>query len=212
MQGIKGVFVTGTDTDVGKTIIASWLMLHLDGYYWKPIQSGLEVATDQQVVKEITGFSNNRFFPSCYELTEPLSPHESAKRDGIIIDMQHFVLPQAKKPIIVEGAGGVLVPINENQFIYDLIKYLKLPTILVCRSQLGTINHTLLSLKLLRDERIPILGIVINGPITSHNRQAIEEYGQIPIIGEIDILPIMSANSLLNIQPKWEKQHEHNCS
>lgn len=198
---MQGFFVTGTDTDIGKTIVSSWLTLHLDGCYWKPIQSGLEGVVDLDVVRHITGLSESRFFDSRYSLTQPLSPHEAARRDQVLIDINDFQLPQSEYPLIVEGAGGVMVPINATHFVRDLIAALNLPVILVARSELGTINHTLLSLKALREIGVTISGVVLSGKPHPHNRQAIEEFGDIKVIAEIPRLEEISKDTLLKIEP-----------
>lgn len=202
MLAMQGYFITGTDTDVGKSIAAAWAMLHLDADYWKPGQSGLEPPTDRDVVKSITKFPDDRFHPEAYRLTQPLSPHEAAKRDGIEIDMDAFQLPKTSRPLVVEGIGGLMVPMNKENLVADLIKQLQLPTILVCRSQLGTINHTLLSLEAMRTRNIDVAGVIINGEKTPHNRQAIEEYGRVPVIAEIDHLEKLDKESLLAIKPE----------
>lgn len=171
-------------------------MLHLDANYWKPTQSGLEPPTDTQKVQAITGLPAPRFYPETYRLTQPLSPHEAAKRDGVEINMDNFTLPDSARPLIVEGAGGLMVPLNKEALVIDLIKQLGLPAILVCRSGLGTINHTLLSLEAMRARDIEIAGVIINGAKAPHNREAIEEYGHVPVIAEIDYLENITAEAL----------------
>ena len=199
---MQGYFITGTDTDVGKSVAAAWAMLHLDADYWKPTQSGLVPPTDLDVIKMMTGLPKDRFHPETYNLTQPLSPHEAAKRDGIEIEMAKFTPPETSKNLIVEGAGGLLVPLNKDNLVVDLIKQLGLPAILVCRSGLGTINHTLLSLEAMRSRGIDVAGVIMNGPKSPHNREAIEEYGKAPVIVEIDHLPKINAETLLNIKPE----------
>ena len=194
-------FVTGTDTDVGKTVAAAWLMLHLNAAYWKPIQSGLE-EKDIDRMKDYTSAPDERFFPSTYELTQPLSPHESARRDNVKIQMSEFNLPDTDQNLIVEGAGGLMVPINEGQFVIDMITHLNIPAILVARSGLGTINHTLLSLEAMHKRGIEVAGLIMSGEKSPHNRQALEEYGDVPIIAEIDHLDAVKKESLLAIQPE----------
>ncbi len=201
---MQGYFITGTDTDAGKTIAAAWAMLHLDADYWKPTQSGLEPPTDKDIVQAITQFDDTRFHPETYCLTQPLSPHEAARRDGIEIEMERFVLPQTSRPVIVEGAGGLMVPLNKDVLVIDLIKKLALPAILVCRSGLGTINHTLLSLEALRTRQIPVAGLIISGPKFIHNRKALEEYGKVPVIVEIDYLETVNKEALLAIEPETD--------
>lgn len=195
-------FIAGTDTDVGKTVASTWAMLQLDATYWKPIQAGLEDETDEEAVKRLTGASADRFLPSAYRLPEPLSPHESAKRAGITIENDRLAVPDHTGPLIVEGAGGLMVPLNTDTLIIDLIAQLGLPVMLVCRSTLGTINHTLLSLEALRRRDITIAGAVLNGPPSPHNREAIESYGKIPIIAELPQLDPLTGEALLRIKPE----------
>ncbi|NCC22677.1 MAG: dethiobiotin synthase [Alphaproteobacteria bacterium] len=199
---MAGYFITGTDTEVGKTVAAAWMMMMLDGVYWKPVQSGLEGPLDRRTVQTLTGFDDSRFYPSRLELSQPLSPHEAAWRDGVRINLDDFELPAARRPMIVEGAGGVLVPLNEKEFMIDLIARLGLPAVLVCRSTLGTINHTLLSLEALRARDIPVAGLIVSGPKTPHNRAALEEYGRVPIIAEIDELNPLNRAALESIKPE----------
>ncbi len=203
MQSLKqGYFITGTDTDVGKTLAAAWLMLHLDADYWKPVQCGLDPQTDKQSVEGITGMSESRFHTEEYKLSTPLSPHEAAKRENVEILMEDFKLPETSRPLVVEGAGGLAVPLNKDKFIIDLIAQLGLPSILVCRSGLGTINHTLLSLDAMRAWGLEIAGLIMSGEKSPHNRAALEEYGGVPIIAEIDYLETINKEALLAIKPE----------
>lgn len=195
---MAGYFITGTDTDVGKTIVSAWVMAHIGGYYWKPTQSG--TPHDVETVKDILKLPADRIIPSAYVLQQPLSPHEAAKRDGIVIEAEKLKLPNVS-PLVVEGAGGLMVPLNDHMMVIDLIEELKLPVILVARSKLGTINHTLLSLLALRTRDISIKGIVMNGPKAPHNRQALEQFGGVPIIAEIPELETISRETLLAIPP-----------
>lgn len=195
-------FITGTDTDVGKTVASAWAMLHLGASYWKPVQSGLAGETDEAAVRRLTGVPDDRFLPSAYALPEPLSPHESARRAGVAIALSRLTLPPHDGPLIVEGAGGLMVPLNDETLIVDLIRALGLPVILVCRSTLGTINHTLLSLEALRRRDIEIAGVVINGPPTPHNREAIVQYGRVPVLAEMPLLDPLTRDALLRIKPE----------
>lgn len=185
----KQFFVTGTDTNVGKTVISAMLTLGLGAAYWKPIQSGLDDITDTEFVQRVTELNDSHFLSERFRLTQPLSPHAAAAIDGVQISLSDFHLPTTQKPyLIVEGAGGLMVPLNDRDLMIDLIRWLNLPVCLVARSSLGTINHTLLSLAQLRRSQIPILGVILNGEINSTNRDAIAHYGQVPILGEIDRL------------------------
>lgn len=182
-------FVTGTDTNVGKTVVSSMLTLGLQAAYWKPIQSGLDPITDTDYVRQVTQLDDSHFHPERFCLSEPLSPHAAAAIDGVEIDLVDFQLPPSAKPhLIVEGAGGLMVPLNAHEYMIDLIKQLELPVCLVARSSLGTINHTLLSIAQLRRYQIPILGVILNGEKNPSNRAAITHYGRVPILGELEPL------------------------
>ncbi|KKJ01655.1 dethiobiotin synthase [Prochlorothrix hollandica] len=189
--------VSGTDTDVGKTVVSALLSLGLKASYWKPIQSGTQPCTDTDYVRQVTQLPDDHFWPERFRLSQPLSPHAAAAIDGVSLHLQDFSLPPVgDRPLIVEGAGGLLVPLNDRHYILDLIRHLDLPVCLVARSGLGTLNHTLLSLAQLRRSQVPILGVVLNGPKNPSNRQAIEHYGQVPILGELEPLAAVNPTSL----------------
>jgi dethiobiotin synthase len=201
---LQGFFVTGTDTDVGKTVVSAWLMTHLDADYWKPVQAGTEPETDSVTVRRLAGLSADRILPEAYMLPEAIAPHEAARRAGITIDMTRLEAPATDRLLIVEGAGGLLVPLTDTDYVIDLAAELHLPVILVARSTLGTINHTLLSIEALRRRGLPLAGVVINGPETPHNRSAIERYGKVNVIAEIPWLPELTHASLLDIEPELD--------
>lgn len=185
------IFITGTGTDVGKSVVSAILVAGTRGAYWKPVQSGLEDITDTQWIQKITGLPRDHFKPETHKLSRPLSPHAAAALDGVRIDLADFILPEAHPHhhLIVEGAGGLMVPLNDRHFMLDLIVELGLPVLLVASSQLGTINHTLLSLDKLRSRDVPVVGVVLNGPRNASNRQAIEQYGRVPVVAQIEPLP-----------------------
>ncbi len=192
---MTGYFVAGTDTGVGKTVVSAWLMRALDGEYWKPIQAGLGGETDEMTVKRLTGFGADHFHASAYCLKAALSPHEAARREGIAIDLGRLTLPPHRRLLVVEGAGGLLVPLNARDFVADLIAKLALPVILVSRPEIGTINHTLLSLEALRTRGIEPAGVVISGAPNAANREAILRYGRTSIIAELPLLDPLTASS-----------------
>lgn len=183
-------FITGTDTNVGKTVVSALLTLGLNAVYWKPIQSGLDPMSDTDYVRQATGLDDSHFLPERFTLTQPLSPHAAAEIDGVKICLSDFQLPLQLpyEHLIIEGAGGLMVPLNEQSFVIDLIRQFQLPVCLVARSTLGTINHTLLSLAQLRRMEIPILGVILNGPKNEGNRAAISHYGKVPILAELEPL------------------------
>lgn len=187
------IFITGTGTDVGKTLISSWLCLKMGFDYFKPIQTGQ--STDSAQVRELSG---TKIYPSIYSYQAPVSPHLAAALENEIIDPTKIVLPDEPN-LIIEGAGGLLVPLNKNFLMIDLIQQLNVPVIIVAHSGLGTINHTLLSLEALRARNIAILGVILNGEINTPNKEAIEFYGKVKVLAEIPFLESISQQVLQDI-------------
>jgi dethiobiotin synthase len=185
------VFVTGTDTDVGKTIVSSLLVKAWKAKYWKPIQTGLESDPgDTRIVQELTLFPNEYFMKPSVELLKPLSPWRAGIQESIArIDVRDICLPEkfddAKETLIIEGAGGLYVPINESTMMGDLICELNTPVILVGRSGLGTINHTLLSIEYLKRNKLTCIGIILNGELNSDNVETIETLTGTKVIAQI---------------------------
>jgi dethiobiotin synthase len=195
----QAIFVTGTDTGVGKTIISALLCKALNAGYWKPVQSGVIEGTDRHTVADLTKLPPSHFYSESYSLREPLSPHAAAEIDGIEIDLHSIRLPSFNQDtLIVEGAGGVLVPLNRSYLMIDLMAQLKLPAIIVARSTLGTINHTLLTLQALRMRSVPVLGVILNGPTNPGNADAISRYGNTQILAQIELTDL---NELINKNP-----------
>jgi dethiobiotin synthase len=194
-------FVTGTDTGVGKTVLSALLCAALDASYWKPIQTGTEVDSDSQSVVELSGLTPEKIWPEAYQFASAVSPHLAARLAGSRIDLAKIKLPVVAKdaPLIVEGAGGVLVPINERDLMVDLMRQLGLPVLLAARSSLGTINHTTLSLAALRNAGVAVAGVVMVGAPNVENRAAIEKYGKVRVVGEIPWLTEINRAVLLEI-------------
>lgn len=190
--------VTGTDTGLGKTVISAILTLGLEGTYWKPIQAGTEPSTDTEWVRSVTGLGNKHFCKEKFCFSQAQSPHLASVLDNTPISLDSLQLPEQKSssPLIIEGCGGLMVPLNDKDFVIDMFRQWKLPTILVARSTLGTINHTLLSIDKLRQYDIPILGVVLNGPHHPFNRHAIEKYGQVPVLAEIPTMNPLTKEAL----------------
>ena len=187
-------FVTGTDTNVGKTVVSAILCNSLKASYFKPIQSGVLDGFDSDVIRK---FTSSRIIPEVYKLTKPLSPHLAARYDNIDIDIHKIQLPQEDN-LIVEGAGGLMVPINEKSLMIDLIKQLNIPVILVARTALGTINHTLMSIQMLKNYDIKIHGIVLNGKKMVDIKESIEFYSGVKIIYELDYTQEISKKWITN--------------
>jgi dethiobiotin synthetase len=190
--------VTGTDTDVGKTVVSAVLAVGLDAYYWKPVQAGIAPSTDTADVRAWTGLPEERFLPEAYRLREPMSPHAAAALEGLELDLAPVLDRQlpADRPVIIEGAGGLMVPLNRGALVVDLIGRMGVPVILVARTSLGTLNHTLLSVSELRRRGIPLLGVVLNGVEHESNRRTIEEYGDVRVLGRVPPLDSLDPKSL----------------
>jgi dethiobiotin synthase len=201
---VSGFFVTGTDTEVGKTLVSAWLLTQLDGSYWKPIQAGTVPTTDSATVQNLAELPVSRVLPEAYLLPEAMAPHESARRANIAMDMEKLKLPPHDGLVVVEGAGGLMVPIVDGAYMVDLADALDLPIILVARSTLGTINHTLLSVEAIRRRGLPLAGVVISGPETPHNRAAIERFGKVEVIAEIPQLETVNRDTLKAIAPELD--------
>lgn len=178
------IFVTGTDTGIGKTVVSTIFCRGLGAHYWKPVQSGAQDGTDSQFLSQ-WGVSVH---PEAYSLAAPLSPHTAAEMEGkeILLPKILSSVPKTESALVAEGAGGVLVPLNERYLMVDLMATLKWPTLIVTRSTLGTINHTLLTVEALRRRSVPILGAVMVGTRNVANQKALETYGAIPVLGNID--------------------------
>ncbi|GLT00437.1 ATP-dependent dethiobiotin synthetase BioD [Sphingobium jiangsuense] len=193
----RALVVTGTDTDAGKTVVAAGLTLCLPGaHYWKPVQSGTTPATDTATVRALTGLPADRFLPEAYLLREPASPHLSARLEGVEIDLDRLSLPETDAPLIVEGAGGLMVPLNERALAIDLFARWGRPVILVARTGLGTINHSLLSIEALRARGIPIGGILFSGDPHAENERIIPQLSGIRSLGRLPRLASLDAACL----------------
>ena len=201
---MNGYFVTGTDTNVGKTVLSALLGAALDGVYWKPVQTGAREGTDRESVRRWAGVPEGRLFREQYCFDPPVSPHLAASEAGVHITLESFQIPdeQAGLPWIVEGAGGVMVPLNERELMRDLMRRLGFPMVVAARTALGTINHTLLTLAALRDAQLDIRGVVLIGDGHAENRHAIEHYGKVHVIGHIPVLQNIHRAALLEVYEK----------
>ncbi len=189
----RGLFITGTDTDVGKTTVAAALMHRYRGLkslkYWKPIQTGIELSDDTVTVEELGACSQNELHPACTRLPRPVAPYLAAELAGIRIAISDLLMPGLNEPDsvrwVAEGAGGVLVPINESESMVDLMSAMGMPVLVVARSSLGTINHTLLTIESLRRRKLDLAGVVMVGDKNEANRKAIEQFGSVSVIAEL---------------------------
>jgi dethiobiotin synthase len=193
---VRGLFVTGTDTGVGKTVLSAALMLrHPEAYYWKPIQTGARDYTADDTA-EVRRLSGGQVIDAGIRLPDPVSPHLAARRVEMTIDLDPLVSQVRTTPVIVEGAGGVLVPVNDSQTMIDLMVLLGLPVIVAARTTLGTINHTLLTIEALRARALRVAGVVMIGDADADNRAAIEHYGKVAVVGEMPRFDPLTRESL----------------
>jgi dethiobiotin synthetase len=188
--------VSGTDTNVGKTVFSAGLAGALGAFYWKPIQSGVAPEGDKETVMRLSGLPADHILPERYRLNAPLSPHRSAELDGIVIQPAMLVPPDVLGPLVIEGAGGLMVPITRAFLQIDLYQKWQLPVILVTRTTLGTINHTLLSIAAMRSRGIPIHGIAFVGEDNSDNIRTIGEMADVRVLGRLPHLPQLNAHTL----------------
>ena len=195
--------VCGTDTDVGKTVVSALLVQGLGAHYWKPVQSGTAEGTDREWLQTVLGLGEQRICPEAYRLQAPVSPHWAAERDGVTIETTKLHLPKVAGPLVVETAGGLLVPLRRDWLQIDQLALWQLPVLLVARSGLGTLNHTLLSVEALRRRKIPLLGMILNGPLHPDNPRTLAELTGTPVLAELPRLDPLNAKTLAQ---QWEKQ------
>jgi dethiobiotin synthetase len=192
----RSFVVTGTDTGIGKTVFAAALSGAIKGCYWKPIQAGLEGGGDREMVRQLSDLADARLFPEAYRLTTPCSPHRAAELDGIAIDTEALNLPPCDGPLIIEGAGGVMVPITRQFVFADLFARWQLPVILVARTALGTINHSLLSIAALRARDVPIHGIAFVGEAVEDSEATICDMAGVKRLGRLPLLTPLNRETL----------------
>jgi dethiobiotin synthetase len=190
------IVVTGTDTGIGKTVFSAGLVDLLGGVYWKPVQSGLGEETDSQVVARLAGLPPERLLPEAYRLSQPLSPHRAAEIDGVAIDADRLAPPATARPLIIEGAGGLMVPLDHRTLFIDVFERWRIPVVLCARTSLGTINHTLLSIEALRSRSIPLLGIAFVGSEMPDTERVIGEFGKVRVLGRLPHLDPLTPDAL----------------
>jgi dethiobiotin synthetase len=192
----RRIVVTGTDTGIGKTVFSAALVGALDGYYWKPVQSGLEDETDSDTVQRLSGLAAERILPEAYRLKTPVSPHLAAEIDGVAIDPASLVLPPTARPLVVEGAGGLLVPLTSELLTIDVFARWREPVVLCARTTLGTINHSLLSIEAIRARGIPLAGVTFLGEENADSERTIVALGRTRRLGRLPHLAELTAAGL----------------
>lgn len=189
---MSAIIVTGTDTGIGKTIFSAGLTAALGATYWKPVQSGLEEETDTEIVTRLSG---RPALPEAYRLDMPASPHLSAEAESVEIDTD-LEIPEVEGPLVVEGAGGLMVPLNRQVTYLDVFARWQKPVILCARTQLGTINHTLLSLRALRAEGCLVVGVAFIGEPEPEVEETICQMGLVASLGRLDVMPEVTTAAL----------------
>jgi dethiobiotin synthetase len=190
------LIVTGTDTGIGKTVFAAGLAAALGSHYWKPIQAGVDPDGDKEEVARLSGLPAAHILPEAYRLATPASPQLAARIDGVTIALDRLALPKVDGPLVVEGAGGVLVPISETLSMADLFAHWGQPVILCARTALGTINHSLLSIEALRARGVPIAGIAFIGEAHAENERIIPLLAGVPSLGRLPLLDPLNPATL----------------
>ena len=189
MRFPRRFFVSGTDTGVGKTVISALLAAGLEAFYWKPVQSGSVQGLDSEQVSLWAGLDREKIIPGAYTLKEPLSPHLAAKREGVLIDPERLHAPDTEGTLIIEGAGGIMVPLNNDLLILDWVRTLDIPVLIVAPNRLGVINHTLLTINALGNYGVDIMGVILNGEPDMDHVQAIEHFGKTPVLAQVQTMP-----------------------
>lgn len=191
------LFVTGIGTDVGKTVVSAILCEYFGFDYWKPIQTGKNLGTDNESLKSLVSTTGFTTYPESYLLEQPLSPHAAAKFENETIKLNQIQFPASSSKLIIEGAGGLLVPINyDNETICDLIIQLKCPVVLVVKEYLGNINHTLLSLEHLKQREIPVFGIVYVGDELPETSEIIEKMTGIKTLFRVPLFSLLNKDTI----------------
>lgn len=191
------IVVTGTDTGIGKTVFSAGLANLLGANYWKPIQAGLEGETDTEVVARLGSLSGDRIVPEVHRLRTPASPYHSAEIDGVRIDADSLAVPDTGgRPLVIEGAGGLMVPLSLGTLYADVFERWRLPAVLCARTALGTINHSLLSIEALRKRHIDILGIAFIGERNAEAESAVCEIGRVRWLGRLPWLAPLTPDTL----------------
>ncbi len=201
---IGPLVVCGTDTDVGKTVVSAWLVQGLKANYWKPVQSGLEGGGDRGRVQQLLDLPADRVVPEAYAFQQPVSPHWAAELDGRPLEPERLRLPPSSEPLIVETAGGLMVPLTRGWLQIDQLQRWGCPIVLVARSGLGTLNHTLLSLEALKHRDLDVLGLILNGPPHADNPNTLEQFGSVPVIAH---LPPLSPLNAQQLEQQWIQQN-----
>jgi dethiobiotin synthetase len=190
------IVVTGTDTHIGKTVFAAGLTRLLEGIYWKPVQAGLDGETDTDTVRRLSGLDQSHFLTETWRLKLAASPHLAAEREELRIDPQALAIPSLHRPLIIEGAGGLMVPLTRDELYIDVFARWKAPVVLCARTTLGTLNHTLLSVEALGRRGIPVMGIALIGDPHPDNERTLASMSGARVLGRLPLLDPLTPDSL----------------
>ena len=203
---MKKYFVTGISTDVGKTIASAIITEALKADYWKPVQAGELDNSDTHKVERLVSNSTSKFHPNNYALHTPMSPHAAAKIDGVNIDIKKIVAPKTKNNLVIEGAGGLLVPLNDKYTILDIIKP-DYKVIVISRHYLGSINHTLLTVGLLKEKGFDV-SLIFSGNENNTTESIIKKMTKVKVIGRIEEEPYFDENVVREYAEKFRDKLE----
>lgn len=197
---MSSYFVTGIGTGIGKTLVSAILVRKLKASYWKPIQAGNLERTDSDIVCELASYNYTpKIIREAYLLKNPMSPHAAAQLDNVRIDLNTITLPHSDSPLIIEGAGGALVPLNDHHLVINLIEKFAIPVIIVSRFYLGSINHTLLTVEAFKSRNLAIAGIIFNGVPNPDSEEAILKFSKVKKLGHIPDMPIVTSKVITEL-------------
>lgn len=202
------ILIAGCGTDVGKTIVSAIVATIMNGNYWKPIQSGLE-NSDTEVMKNLINTRKQHIYPPAYHLKAPLSPHHAARLENIIIDIHSIIPPKTSRPLIIEGVGGIFVPLTTKILSIDLFKLWKCHWIVVSKHYLGSINHTLLTIDALKRQGIRIAGLIFNGEPSQDSEDAILEISRVALLGRLLPEKTINSDTIRRYAKQWKPQFTH---
>lgn len=200
------IIVTGCGTSVGKTIVSSILVTALNADYWKPIECGGEEDSDTKTLTELTSSVHRRIYPAGYALKAPLSPHHAARLENVKIDPQRLVPPQTPRPLLMETAGGLLVPLSEQMLLMDLFESWEGCWVVVSQLYLGSINHTLLTIEALKQRRVKLGGVIFNGTSIPDSEEAILSFSKLPCLGRLYPEVNLTRNTIEKYAAQWKTQ------
>jgi dethiobiotin synthetase len=202
---VRKIFVTGIGTDVGKTVVSAILTEALEADYWKPVQAGDIDSSDSIKVKNLISNVKTIIHPEGIQLSEPMSPHAAAEIDGVQIELVDFKLPQTNNNLIIEGAGGLMVPLNDKDLIIDLITELDAEVVLVSQNYLGSINHTILSIEVLSSRGLNVIGVIFNGEENTETEKYILNYSGLKCLGRIKQHSTIDKNVILSYKSQFNQ-------